>query len=100
MDITFVRNQIAFIWNKKKEEENPSKHELYFERATEAFIDPFLILVDASRNFEERDAIIGRDFSDRLLFVVHIQIDDDNFRLISARKATRLERNEYENRYA
>lgn len=35
--------------------------------------------------------------SSRLLFVVHIQQEDDRIRLISARKATREERDLYEN---
>jgi uncharacterized DUF497 family protein len=30
-----------------------------FEQAAEAFCDPFLKVVDASRNDEARDAIIG-----------------------------------------
>ncbi len=39
----------------------------------------------------------GMDKGNYLLFVVHIQQDNDTIRIISARKATRDERNYYEN---
>ena len=78
--------------------QNPLKHEdITFEQAAEAFFDPFLVVVDASRNHESRDAIIGMDKRNYLLFVVHIQQENDMIRIISARKATRQERNYYEN---
>jgi uncharacterized DUF497 family protein len=59
-----------------------------FEQAAEAFFDPFLKVVDASRNEEARDAIIGMDTRWHLLFVVHMELEEDAIRLISARKAT------------
>ena len=67
-----------------------------FEQAAEAFFDPFLKVVDASRNVEARDAIIGMDTRWHLLFVVHIELEEDAIRLISARKASRKERDDYE----
>lgn len=45
---------------------------------------------------EARDAIIGMDRRWNLLYVVHIE-GDDVIRIISARKATRKERENYEN---
>lgn len=73
------------------------KHGVSFEQAVEAFFDPFLKIIDASRRDETRDAMIGRDDIGRLLFVVHLLFEDDSIRLISARKATREERLFYEN---
>ncbi len=67
-----------------------------FEHATQAFFDPFLKLVDARRNDEARDAVVGCDQLGRLLFVVHIEIEGEFIRLISARKATTSERNDYD----
>jgi uncharacterized DUF497 family protein len=67
-----------------------------FVRATEAFFDPFLKVVDASRHGETRDAVLGMDRRGRLLFVVHMAFEDDQIRIISARKATRKERQTYE----
>lgn len=68
-----------------------------FQQAAEAFCDPFLIVVDASRNDEARDAIIGLDIRWNLLYVVHIEGEDQMIRIISARRATRQEREDYEN---
>lgn len=98
MDIYFVLNSISFIWNEEKAGKNPGKHDnVTFQQAAEAFFDPFLIVVDASRNDEARDAIIAMDRRWNLLYVVHIEGDDDVIRIISVRKATRKERENYEN---
>lgn len=96
MDELYYLQGILFAWDIQKDLKNQVKHNISFKRACEAFFDPFLCVMDATRNFEERDAIIGEDASGRLLFVVHIQQQGDLFRIISARRATRDERNFYE----
>ncbi len=98
MDIKYIHNEISFIWDKDKAQKNINKHDgISFEQATEAFFDPFLKVVDASRNNETRDAVIGIDKNWNVLYVVHIQIIDDEIVIISARKATKKERKDYEN---
>ena len=98
MDIEFELQGIRFVANRDKARRNPAKHQgVTFEQAAQAFFDPFLKVVDADRNEEARDAVIGMDAASKLLFVVHIEQEDDRIRLISARKATREERNLYEN---
>ncbi len=52
--------------------------------------------MDASRNDEARDAVIGYDAFGRLLFVVHIEYGGEYIRLISARKAVSEERKDYD----
>jgi uncharacterized protein len=97
MDVYFVLSGITFIWNVEKARINPVNHDgITFRQAAEAFFDPFLILVDASRNDEARDAVIGLDTRYNLLYVVHIEQEGDCIRIISARTATRQERKEYE----
>jgi uncharacterized DUF497 family protein len=97
MDVYFVLNGFTFVWNDEKARINPSNHDgVTFQQATEAFFDPFLVVVDASRNDEERDAVIGFDRRWNLLYVVYIERDRDIIRIISARKATRKEREYYE----
>ncbi|MCC5657035.1 BrnT family toxin [Nostoc sp. XA010] len=54
------------------------------------------MVVDASRNDEQRDAVIGLDRRWNLLYVVYIERENDMIRIISARKATRKEREYYE----
>jgi uncharacterized DUF497 family protein len=98
MDVYFVLNGITFVWNEEKARSNPTKHDgVTFQQAAEVFFDPFLAIVDASRNDEARDAVIGLDRRWNLLYVVHIERDDDVIRIISARRATRQEREYYEN---
>ncbi|RAM49127.1 MAG: BrnT family toxin [Hapalosiphonaceae cyanobacterium JJU2] len=97
MDVYFVLNGITFIWNEEKARNNPSKHDgITFQQAAEVFFDPFLVVVDASRNDEARDAVIGLDKRWNFLYVVHIEQNDNVIRIISARKATRKEREYYE----
>ena len=96
MDVYFILNNITFVWNQEKAKINPQKHDgITFQQATEVFFDPFLIVVEASRNDEARDAIIGLDTRWNLLYVVHIQFEDDIIRIISARKATKKEQKVY-----
>ncbi|MEH2300090.1 MAG: BrnT family toxin [Nostoc sp.] len=97
MDVFFVLNGVTFLWNEKKARINPSNHDgITFQQAVEAFFDPFLVVVDASRNDEERDAVIGLDRRWNLLYVVYIERENDIIRIISARKATHKEREYYE----
>ena len=97
MDIHFEKNGVLFVWNDRKAASNPRKHDgVTFEQAAEAFFDPFFKLVDARRNDEARDAVIGYDASGRLLFVVHVEIEGESIRMISARRATVTERNQYD----
>jgi uncharacterized DUF497 family protein len=96
MDTHFVLHGITFVWDSNKASTNWRTHGIPFEQAAEAFFDPFLKVVDASRHEEARDAIIGMDTHWNLLFVVHIELEDDAIRIISARKATRRERAYYE----
>ena len=59
------------------------------------FADPLFVLVDASRNDETREAVIGFDATGRLLYVVHIEIEGTHIRIISARRAEPQEEFEY-----
>jgi uncharacterized DUF497 family protein len=96
MDTRFVLDGITFVWDHNKAVANLRKHGIACEQAAEAFFDPFLKLVDASREEEARDAIIGMDTRWNLLFVVHIELEEEAIRILSARKATRRERADYE----
>jgi uncharacterized protein len=97
MNVYFALNGINFVWDDEKARNNPLKHDgITFQQAAEAFFDPFIIIVDASRNEQARDAVIGLDARWNLLFVVHIEREKNVIRIISARRATRQERAEYE----
>lgn len=98
MDIEYHLNGVDFVWHNDKAEINIAKHSgITFERACEVFFDPFFIMVDASQNFEQRQAVIGYDNFGKMLFVVHIEVEDDVIRIISARVAEKQEIKNYDN---
>lgn len=87
----------SIAWNDEKVRTNPTNHDgITFQQVAEVFFDPFLVVVDVSRNEEARDAVIGLDARWNLLYVVYIEREENIIRIISARKATRQERLEYE----
>ncbi|MBK7145861.1 MAG: BrnT family toxin [Xanthomonadales bacterium] len=97
MDIRFELNGTSFVWDAAKAKANALKHDgITFDRAAEVFFDPFFRIVDADRNYEARDAVIGYDTLGRLLFVVHVAFEDDHIRIVSARKATKQERDQHD----
>ncbi|MDP2793859.1 MAG: BrnT family toxin [Sulfurisoma sp.] len=97
VDIHFELNGTTFVWNAKKAAANPIKHDgITFEQAATVFFDPLFRLVDAGRNDEARNAVIGYDTQSRLLYVVHVEIEGEAIRIISARKATNEERKHHD----
>ncbi|MEH2372564.1 BrnT family toxin [Nostoc sp.] len=66
MDVFFVLNGVTFVWNEEKAGINPSNNDgVTFQQAVEAFFDPFLVVVDASRNDQERENVMIRIISAR-----------------------------------
>ncbi len=63
-----------------------------FEEAAQVLFDPFMRGFDASRRGENRDGAIGYSTRSRLLFVVHMVIEEETIRVISAWKATASKR--------
>jgi len=97
MDIEYELHGIRFRWNEEKAKLNIKKHDgVSFEQAAQVFFDPFVRYRDASRNNEKREGALGCDFDFRLLLVVHLEIENDCIRIISARKAEPQERDSYE----
>lgn len=88
MDRSFEHRGNRFVWDETKAVANMHKHGITFEEAATVFSDPIFKLQDASRNDEGREAAIGFSARGRLLMVVHIEIQGDNIRIISARRAT------------
>jgi uncharacterized DUF497 family protein len=59
MDRVFEHGGTSFCWDESKAAENHSKHGVSFEEAVTVFDDPLFVLQDASRNDEQREAVIG-----------------------------------------
>ena len=73
------------------------KHGISFEAACEIFFDPFIALLRSRMlDAEERETAIGMTEGWRLLVVVYT-FREKAIRLISARPATPIEKDDYEN---
>ena len=90
---------IRFAWDKKKAEDNRKKHGITFEEAKTVFYDEDARLMHDPEHseLEERFLILGLSNKSRLLLVVHCYREvEEVIRIISARKATKNERKQYE----
>lgn len=97
MDVHFLYQDQAFVWDSEKASANVRKHGVSFETASQVFFDRLIHVEDASIDEEIRDAAVGMTEDMVLLLVVHLLREDDTIRIISAREATRKERLSYEN---
>jgi uncharacterized DUF497 family protein len=91
---TFPR--VQYEWDKVKAVSNLRLHGVDFRDAIGALEDPDRI-EDADDRFdygEERDLVIGMS-SEGILFVVATYRDENTRRIISARKATKHEKDRY-----
>ncbi len=95
-----MMNEIRFEWDPRKARSNEKKHGVSFEEAQSVFFDEQALLLEDPQPLheEERFVLLGLSASLRLLVVVHALRDGDVIRIISARKATRLETGKYEMR--
>lgn len=87
---------MEFEWDEEKNRANIRKHDgISFEMAVRVFLDENRIeKYDARHSLDEdRYNVIG--MVENLLFVVYTERNDDTIRIISARKATKEECNEY-----
>lgn len=86
-----------FEWDPKKGESNAQKHGVTFDEASTAFGDPLgLLMPDPDHSLgEERYLLLGMSNRRRLVVVAFAE-RPPRTRLISARRATREERKQYE----
>lgn len=87
---------MQFEWYKSKAGANFKLHGVSFELARTVFKDPFAIeRVDDREDYgEERFVIIGMAEGSILLFVAYSE-REEHIRIISARRATRNEQDDY-----
>lgn len=91
-------NELRFEWDEAKSRQNIRKHGVSFAEAQAVFYDDRAIRFydpDHSRD-EERFIMLGMSFTLRILVVCHCYRESDAvIRIISARKATRQEAEQY-----
>ena len=85
---------MKYQWNPDKARANYKKHGIYFADALSVFSDDFAMTNKDDYYHEERFVTIGMDSFGKIIVVVFTWRDDD-IRIISARKATQRECNQY-----
>lgn len=88
---------LSFEWDPRKAASNVRKHGVSFEEAVQVFGDPLARIFDDPDHSsgELRELIVGHATRQRLLIVSFVE-RGDRVRILSARRATRRERRDYE----
>jgi uncharacterized DUF497 family protein len=95
--------QLDITWDPDKAQSNIAKHRVTFVQATSVLLDPLaLTMFDATHSgLEERWFTLGISVDEKLLAVSHTYQHTGpihvNVRIISARDASKRERQQYEN---
>jgi uncharacterized protein len=89
---------LTFEWDERKDRSNRKKHGVGFSEAALVFINPLArIFPDEDHSAkEQREIIIGHSSATRLLVISFTQPGPDIVRIISARRATKREQQDYE----
>lgn len=89
---------IKFEWDENKNTTNKKKHGVSFEEAQTVFYDADALLIDDPEHSQDEDRFIILGYSNhaKMLVVCHCyRADETVIRIISARKATKTETNQY-----
>jgi uncharacterized protein len=88
---------LEFEWDEDKATSNRQKHRVSFAEAATVFADPLAVIFDdeAHSAEEQREIIIGHSAENHLLLVSFTE-RAGAIRIISARRATKRERRDYE----
>ena len=89
---------LTFEWDADKAASNIAKHGVTFDEARTVFGDPLAVIFDDEEHSRDelREIIIGHSVLRRLLLVSFTERGDEVVRIISARKANKRERKDYE----
>jgi uncharacterized DUF497 family protein len=89
---------LRFEWDEDKAASNVAKHGVTFDEASTVFGDPLATIFDDEEHSQDelREIIIGHSVLQRLLLVSFTERGEEVVRIISARKASKSERKDYE----
>ncbi len=93
--------QLRFDWDSRKAAANQQKHRVSFAEAQTAFLDEDALVIEDPDHSETEDRFIllGLSAALRVLFVCHcVREGGSLIRIISARRATRHEQEQYHER--
>jgi len=93
--------ELRFEWDERKAAANRRKHGVSFEEARTVFMDEEALRIQDPEHSdtEDRFVMLGLSSQLRILLVCHCYREEDEIiRIISARKADRRERAQYDER--
>ena len=91
----FDSSKSSFEWDEEKDRINFEKHGIRFKTAAKVFLDPNILIREDKEHPEERRYDI-LDRIGKILFVVCAFKEQNIIRIISARLATKAEKERYE----
>ncbi len=100
--VSYVMAGLRFEWDARKNAANERKHGVSFDEAATVFSDEHALLITDPDHSKEKDrfVLLGLSASLRTLVVCHCYRESEEvIRIISARKATRSERTQYNRRW-
>jgi uncharacterized DUF497 family protein len=88
---------VTFTWDARKASANLRKHGVSFEEAATVLLDPgaWTFFDPDHSESEDRFITIGISANQRVLFVSHADQNEETIRIISARKASAREEEDY-----
>lgn len=94
-------SDLRFTWDPRKAKANERKHGVSFDEAESVFLDDHALLAPDPDHSDDEDRflLLGVSSKLRLVVVCHCLRESENLiRMISARKATKPERDQYQAR--
>ncbi len=88
-----------YVWDANKALSNIEKHGIDFAETPPVLEDELTLTIEDPDEYEDRFVTIGMDAFGRILVVVYAYEEfgeEENIRIISARKANKREREHYE----
>ncbi len=91
-------SELRFEWDEPKALSNLDKHGVTFDEAKTVFFDDYARLISDPdhSDTEDRYILLGYSEKSRMLLVCHCYRDNEVIRIISARKAEKHEKRQYE----
>ena len=86
---------MKYEWNHIKANINLKKHKIDFADAVTVFYDDQAITIEDPDHDEERFITLGIDATGRLLVIAYAHVTESLIRVISARKANKIEHRFY-----
>ncbi|NEQ95193.1 MAG: BrnT family toxin [Cyanothece sp. SIO2G6] len=89
---------MEFVWDEAKNLSNQQKHNVDFAEAKTVFQDDYarLIFDPDHSDTEDRFILLGLSARFRLLIVCHCYREGETIRIISARRANKFEKRQYD----